>query len=338
MSQATQGMSTANGRGRSFWRSVIRSQEFGVFIILVVMSIFLSVYTRVTTGRDLFLAPTNIFNNLRAFSWIAVSAFGQCMVIITAGIDLSVGSVMAWAGLVSAMLLVRGVPVVVAVIAGLAAGAFVGLLNGLMISKGRLPPFIATLGTLMMFRGVVLGLTEGQPVRGLGDTFGIIGRYDIPIGSIGIPLPLVITLVLAGLVHIFLTRTVWGYRIYALGGNETAAGLSGINTNGVKILVYTLCALLTAIGGVMMTARLGVASPTAATGYELDVIAAAVVGGTSLSGGEGSILGVLIGAAIMQALRNGLVLTGVSAYWLQAVQGLVIVVAIMFDQLRKSRR
>ena len=302
------------------------------------MSIFLSVYTRVTTGRDLFLAPTNIFNNLRAFSWIAVSAFGQCMVIITAGIDLSVGSVMAWAGLVSAMLLVRGVPVVVAVIAGLAAGAFVGLLNGLMISKGRLPPFIATLGTLMMFRGVVLGLTEGQPVRGLGDTFGIIGRYDIPIGSIGIPLPLVITLVLAGLVHIFLTRTVWGYRIYALGGNETAAGLSGINTNGVKILVYTLCALLTAIGGVMMTARLGVASPTAATGYELDVIAAAVVGGTSLSGGEGSILGVLIGAAIMQALRNGLVLTGVSAYWLQAVQGLVIVVAIMFDQLRKSRR
>jgi ribose transport system permease protein len=144
--------------------------------------------------------------------------------------------------------------------------------------------------------------------------------------------------VLAVLVHIFLTRTVWGYRIYALGGNETAAGLSGINTNGVKILVYTLCAFLTAIGGVMMTARLGVASPTAATGYELDVIAAAVVGGTSLSGGEGSILGVLIGAAIMQALRNGLVLTGVSAYWLQAVQGLVIVVAIMFDQLRKSRR
>jgi ribose transport system permease protein len=131
---------------------------------------------------------------------------------------------------------------------------------------------------------------------------------------------------------------VWGYRIYALGGNETAAGLSGINTSGVKILVYTLCALLTAVGGVMMTARLGVASPTAATGYELDVIAAAVVGGTSLSGGEGSILGVLIGAAIMQALRNGLVLTGVSAYWLQAVQGLVIVVAIMFDQLRKSRR
>jgi ribose transport system permease protein len=338
MSQTTQETTTSAGRGQSFLRRAVRSQEFGVFVILIVMSLLLSVYTRVTTGRDLFLASTNIFNNLRAFSWIAVSAFGQCMVIIAAGIDLSVGSVMAWAGLVSAMLLVRGVPVVVAVIAGLAAGAFVGLLNGLMISKGRLPPFIATLGTLMMFRGVVSGLTEGQPVRGLGDIFPIIGRYDIPIGRFGVPLPLVITLVLAVLVHIFLTRTVWGYRIYALGGNETAAGLSGINTGRVKILVYMLCALLTAIGGVMMTARLGVASPTAATGYELDVIAATVVGGTSLSGGEGSILGVLIGAAIMQALRNGLILTGVSAYWLQAVQGLVLVVAIMFDQWRKTRR
>jgi ribose transport system permease protein len=338
MNQTTQQTTTSAARGQSFLRRAVRSQEFGVFVILIVMSVLLSVYTRVTTGRDLFLASTNVFNNLRAFSWIAVSAFGQCMVIITAGIDLSVGSVMAWAGLVSAMLLVRGVPVVIAVVGGLAAGAFVGLLNGLMISKGKLPPFIATLGTLMMFRGVVSGLTEGQPVRGLGDTFAIIGRYDIPIGRFGIPLPLVIMLVLAVLVHLFLTRTVWGYRIYALGGNETAAGLSGINTSRVKILVYTLCAFLTAIGGLMMTARLGVASPTAAQGYELDVIAAAVVGGTSLSGGEGSILGVLIGAAIMQALRNGLVLTGVSAYWLQAVQGLVIVVAIMFDQWRKSRR
>lgn len=338
MSGTAQQTTASASRGRSFFRSVVRSQEFGVFMILIVMSILLSVYTRISSGRELFLTPTNIFNNLRAFSWIAVSAFGQCMVIITAGIDLSVGSVMAWAGLASAMLLVRGVPVAVAVIGGLVAGAVVGLLNGLMISKGKLPPFIATLGTLMMFRGVVSGLTEGQPVRGLGETFAIIGRYDIPIAGIGVPLPLVIMLVLAVLVHIFLTRSVWGYRIYALGGNETAAALSGINTSRVKILVYTLCAALTAVGGIMMTARLGVASPTAAQGYELDVIAAAVVGGTSLSGGEGSILGVLIGAAIMQVLRNGLILTGVSAYWLQAVQGLVIVVAIMFDQWRKSRR
>ena len=151
-------------------------------------------------------------------------------------------------------------------------------------------------------------------------------------------MPLIFMLVLAVLTSIFLTRTVWGYRIYAVGGNETAAGLSGINTDGVKTMVYSLCGLLTAIGGVVMTARLGVAAPTAATAYELDVIAAVVVGGTSLMGGEGTILGVLVGAAIMQVLRNGLVLVGVSAYWLQVVQGLVIVVAIMLDQLRKRGR
>ncbi len=329
---------TQSARRQSFLHNLVRSQEFGVFIILVLMMVLLSVYTRIQTGEDRFLTPTNIFNNLRSFSWIAISAFGQCMVIITTGIDLSVGSVMAWAGLIASMLLVNGVSMPIAVLAGLIGGSLVGFLNGLMISRGKLPPFIATLGALLMARGAVTGLTKGQPVRGLGDSFINLGRYDIPIGHWGVPLPLIFMLILAVLVHIFLTRTVWGYRIYALGGNETAAGLSGINTGRVKILVYTLCAFLTSIGGILMTARLGVAAPTAAQGYELDVIAATVVGGTSLTGGEGSILGVLIGAAIMQVLRSGLNLMGVSAYWLQAVQGLVIVVAIMFDQWRKRRR
>ena len=145
---------TQTTRGQSFWRSLVRSQEFGVFIILVLMMALLSIYTRIQYGEDRFLTPTNIFNNLRSFSWIAISAFGQCMVIITAGIDLSVGSVMALAGLVAAMLLVNGAPVPLAVLGGLVAGSLVGVLNGLMISKGKLPPFIATLGTLLMARGV----------------------------------------------------------------------------------------------------------------------------------------------------------------------------------------
>jgi len=245
--------------------------------------------------------------------------------------------VMALSGLAAAMLMVAGVSVPLAVLGGLATGALVGLFNGLMISKAKLPPFIATLGTLLMARGITTGLTAGQPVRGLPPAFLTLGQYDIPVGNVGVPLPLVVMLVLAVLTAVFLNRTVWGYRIYALGGNKVAAGLSGINTDRIKIMVYTLCSFLTSIGGILMTARLGVAAPTAAQGYELDVIAAAVVGGTSLSGGEGTILGVLIGAAIMQVLRNGLVLTGVSAYWLQAVQGLVIVLAIMLDQLRKRR-
>jgi ribose transport system permease protein len=305
-------VSMARPRGM-IWRNVVGRQEFGVFLILLAMVVFLSLYT------DTFLTSTNIFNILRAFSWIAISAFGQCMVIITAGIELSVGSVMGLSGLASAMLLARGVSVPVAVAGGLVTGLVVGFLNGLMITKGRLPPFIATLGSLPQ-------------------TFRNLGQYDIPIAGFGVPLPLIFMLVSAVLTSIFLTRTVWGYRIYAVGGNETATALSGINTNRVKVMVYSLCGFLTAIGGVLMTARLGVAAPTAAQAYELDVIAAAVVGGTSLMGGEGTILGVLIGAAIMQVLRNGLVLVGVSAYWLQAVQGLVIVVAIMLDQLRKRGR
>jgi ribose transport system permease protein len=313
------------------WRTIVGRQEFGVFLILVAMMTFLSLYT------DTFLTSTNIFNILRSFSWIAISAFGQTLVIITAGIDLSVGSVMAISGLATAMLMVRGVPVPFAVAGGLLTGLVIGFANGLMITKGKLPPFIATLGSLLMARGLCYGFSGGWPVRDLPDSFRSLGQYDIPVGTWGVPLPLIFTIILAIIMSLFLMRTVWGYRIYAVGGNETAAGLSGINTARVKIMVYSLCSFLTAIGGVLMTSRLGVAAPTAATAYELDVIAAVVVGGTSLMGGEGTILGTLIGALIMGVLRNGLVLTGVSAYWLQAVQGFVIVVAIMLDQLRKRR-
>jgi ribose transport system permease protein len=313
------------------WRAVVGRQEFGVLVILLVLVTFLSLYT------DTFLTSTNIFNILRAFSWIAISAFGQSMVIITQGVDLSVGSVMGLSGLASAMLLSQHVSVPVAVAGGLLTGLVVGLLNGLMITKGRLPPFIATLGTYLMARGLCYGLTGGWPVRELPQSFRNLGQYDIPIGSLGVPLPLIFVLALALITSLFLSRTKWGYRIYAVGGNETATALSGINTGRVKVMVYSLCGLLSAIGGVLMTARLGVAAPTAAAGYELDVIAAAVVGGTSFAGGEGTILGVLIGSAVMQVLRNGLVLVKVPAYWLQAVSGLVIVVAIMLDQLRKRR-
>jgi ribose transport system permease protein len=306
-------------------------EEFGVFLILFAMVAFLILFT------DTFFTSTNIFNILRAVSWIAIAAFGQCMVIITRGIDLSTGSVMGLSGLASAMLLVRNVNVPVAVLGGLLTGFAVGLINGLMIAKGKLPPFIATMGTWLMARGLCYGVTGGWPVRGLSQAFRDLGQYDIPVAGVGVPLPLLFMLLFFALSALFLRRTVWGYHIYAVGGNETATALSGINTDRVKIMVYSLSGFLAGVGGVLMTARLGVAAPTAADGYELDVIAAVFVGGTSVLGGEGTILGVLIGAVIMQVLRNGLVLTGVSAYWLQAVQGLVIVLAIMFDQLRKRR-
>jgi len=198
--------------------------------------------------------------------------------------------------------------------------------------------FIATLGMLQIARGICYGWSQGWPVQRLPQDFMVLGRHNFAIGTFNLPLPSVIMLVLAVIAWLFLTRTVWGYRIFAAGGNLQAARLSGINTNRTLIMVYTIAGLLGGAGGVLLTARLGVAAPTAAQGYELDVIAAVVVGGTSLMGGEGSILGTLIGAAIMGVLRTGLNLIGVEAYWLPSAQGLIIIGAITLDQWFRRRQ
>jgi ribose transport system permease protein len=313
------------------WYRFILVQEFGVFIILALMCVFLSLTTKT------FLTSTNIFNVLRAFSWIAIAAFGEILVIIIAGIDLSVGSTMALAGLAAGFAYRADQPMAVGLLAGILTGALVGVANGLIVTKGKLPAFIATLGTLSIGRGLCYGLTNGQPLTEFPNSFRLLGQYDLPVLGVKIPLPAIYMVVLAVIMGLFLARTVWGYRIYALGGNEQATALSGINIDRLKLLVFTLSGLLAGIGGVIMTARLGVAAPTAANGYELDVIAAVFIGGASTSGGEGSILGALMGAAIMQVLRNGLVLLGFPAYWQSAAIGLVIVVTLMLDQYRKRR-
>ncbi|MEN3012056.1 MAG: ABC transporter permease [Dictyoglomus thermophilum] len=308
-----------------------RIQELGILVILFLLSLFLSLTT------ETFLTSTNIFNILRAFSWIAISGFGILMVIITGGIDLSVGSVMAMAGLITAMMLKANFGVFLSILGGIFIGGLIGFINGILISKTNLPPFIATLGTMNIARGFCYGVTGGWPVRDLPKSFITLGQYDVPFLGVGIPLPVIFMIVLGIITSIFLNRTSWGYKIYAVGGNEQAARLSGINTGRIKVLVYTLCGALTAIGGILMTARLGVAAPTAALGYELDVIAAAVIGGASLTGGEGTVLGVIIGAAIMQVLRTGMVLLGFPAYWQPSAIGAIIIFAIMFDQYRKRR-
>jgi ribose transport system permease protein len=311
---------------------VVPVQELGVILILVVLIIALGA----ATGQK-FLNPNTMFNMVRNFSWIAVTGFGELLVIIIAGIDLSVGSTMAFAGLISARLLVDNVPVPLAVMGGLLGGLLVGLINGLLVSKGRLPAFIATLGMLSVVRGVVYGVTQGQPVMKLPIAFMNLGRIDVPILGLKVPLPVILMLIIAVLVHIFLSRSVWGYRIYALGGNEQSTRLSGINTSQLKILVFSLAGVLAATGGLLMTARLGVAMPNAALGYELDVIAAVFIGGASTSGGSGTILGVLIGAAIMQVLRTGMVLLGIDPYWQNAAIGLIILISLMIDQLRRRQ-
>ncbi len=304
-----------------------RNQLAALLVILGGMVLLLSLLT------STFLTANNIFNVLRAFSWIAIASFGQSIVIIGGGIDLSAGSNMAFAGIITAMLLLAGYSVVFSILVGLLITLGIGLLNGLMVSKTKLPPFIATLGTMSIVRGFCYGMTQGWPVRNLPRSFMFLGQTDIW----RVPLPAIIMIGLAVFCAILLEKTKLGYHVYAVGGNEYAASLVGINTGRVKTIAFTLSGLFAGIGGLLMTARLGVAAPTAAQGYELDIIAAAVIGGISLTGGEGSVWGALIGAAIMQILRNALVLMGFPAYWQPAAIGAVIIGAVMIDMYRKRK-
>jgi ribose transport system permease protein len=315
---------------RRIWRILIGRHEIVVLVLLLIIGTFLSLRT------DTFLTWNNLSNISRAFSWIAVAAFGESMIIVIGGIDLSVGAVMALAGLISARCLEAGLPVPLAIVAGLLTGGLVGWVNGTLVGRVRLPAFIVTLATMSIARGIAFGLTGGWPVRNLPQGFRMLGQHDLPLGSLSLPLPFLFMLGLAMLVSLLMSKTVLGNHIYTLASSERALLVSGINVVQIKALVYTLCGVLTAIGGLLMTARLGVAAPTAAIGYELDIIAAAVIGGTSLFGGEGSILGVLLGAAIMQVLRNGLVLLGLSAYWQTATLGAMILVFILWDHWRRQ--
>jgi ribose transport system permease protein len=259
------------------------------------------------------------------------------LVIIIGGIDLSVGAVMALAGLISALTLRAGFSIPVAISTGLLTGLLVGWVNGTVISRLKLPAFIVTLGTMSIARGIIFGLTGGWPVRNLPPEFRFLGQSDLSAGAWYLPVPVLIMLGLAVVVSLLLGYTVLGNYIYTLGNSERALLVSGVNITQLRVLVYTLCGALAAIGGLLLTARLGVAAPTAALGYELDIIAAAIIGGTSLFGGRGTIWGVLLGAAIMQMLRNGLVLLGVAAYWQAAAIGGMILIAILLDYRRRRR-
>ncbi len=313
------------------WRTLFFRHELVIFILLVLVGLILSLQT------DTLFSGSNLANVSRAFSWIAIAAFGECLVIIIGGIDLSVGAVMALAGLISALSLQAGFSIPVAIITGLLTGMLVGWVNGTVISRLKLPAFIVTLGTMSIARGVIFGLTGGWPVRNLPPEFRFLGQSDLSFGAWYLPIPVLIMLGLAVVVSLLLGYTVLGNYIYTLGNSERALLVSGVNITQLRVLVYTLCGALAAIGGLLLTARLGVAAPTAALSYELDVIAAAIIGGASLFGGRGTIWGVLLGAAIMQMLRNGLVLLGFAAYWQAAAIGGMILIAILLDYWRRRR-
>ena len=274
-----------------------------------------------------FLNPANLSNVLLQSAINAVLAAGMTFVILTGGIDLAVGSVLALSGMVLGRLLSHGVPIPVAVLASLGVGALLGLLNGLMITRGKLPPFIATLGMMSSARGLALVFSGGRPETGFPPAF--LALADGPV--------LVFTMICVYAVSaLLLQRTVFGRSLYALGGNEQAAWLSGLPTNRLKCSVYVLSGLLAGLAAVMLTSRLNSAQPIAGIMYELDAIAAVVMGGTSLSGGQGGVVGTLFGALIMGVLRNGLNLLEVSADMQQVVIGVVIVLAVLIDRSRDT--
>lgn len=317
-------------------RRALQRPETSIAILLLVLAGVLS------QSSDVFLTPGNLFNILRNNADIAIAALGVTMVIIAGGIDLSVGSTMAFSGLVAAMAVSLGgttayqlpsfgLPTPIAFALGVLSGALVGLMNGLLVVKLRVAPFIATLGMLGVVRGLVVGLTSGQTVRNFPGDFNALGQ-----GFVGpVPVPVVFMAALAVIVGLFLAYHVWGAYIYAIGGNETSARLTGLPVNRVKMLTYVLCGALAGVGGVLVVARLGVSAPTQALGYELYVIAAAVIGGVSLSGGRGTVLSAVLGAILIGVLNNALVLLRVESYWQQAFTGGIILLSALIDRLRE---
>lgn len=284
-------------------------------------------------ANENFLTPRNLLNIGVQAAVVAVLAFGQTFVIVSGGIDLSVGSVAAFAAVVMGWVAVAaGQSVGVALLAGVAAGLAAGLVNGGLVAFGRLPPFIATLAMLSAARGLALVVSDGSPIL-MPDAVAALGR---DIGGV-LPAPVLVMAIMGLIAAVLLNRTYVGRAMYAVGGNEEAARLSGINVTRVKLAVYGLSGVFAAVAGILLAGRLASAQPQAAVTYELDAIAAVVIGGASLAGGSGRASGTLIGALILAVLRNGLNLLAVSAFWQQVVIGAVIALAVLVDTLRRRR-
>ena len=298
--------------------------KLGPLLALIVLVIF------VTILNPGFVAPNNLLNLLRQVSTNALIAFGMTFVILTGGIDLSVGSTLALSSALMAGGIVSGLDPSLAMILAVIAGALLGGFNGLLITKGKMAPFIATLATMTIFRGATLVFTNGNPITGIGDSFifKFIGRGYL----FGIPFPVILMLICFTVLYILLHKMTFGRKVFAIGGNEKAAFIAGIKSDRIKIAIYAISGMMASVAGIIITSRLNSAQPTAGQSYEMDAIASVVLGGTSLSGGRGRLVGTLIGALIMGTLNNGLNLLGVSSFYQQIVKGIVIIIAVLLDR------
>lgn len=304
-------------------------RRFSVTIILLCICLAFAL------GSSDFFTTSNLLNVALQTSIITIVAIGMTFTILTAGIDLSVGSVMALSGAIAAGLNVRQeLDPFVAIGIALLLGMVIGAINGLMIVKGGIPPFVATLAMLAIARGLTLVYTQGRPIAGLDERFIYLGTGQI----MGIPVPVFIMVVVAIIAHIVTRYTPFGLHVYATGGNEEPTRLAGVSPDRIKLAVYIISGFTAALGGVLLAARLWSAQPNAAVGWELDAIAAPVIGGTSLFGGVGTIGGTVVGAFIIGVLSNGLNLMGVPSYYQQVIKGVVFILAVSLDIFTKRRR
>jgi ribose transport system permease protein len=327
-------------QARPAWmRRFLSARETGVFLALLIMCIFLSITSPV------FLKPTNLLNIGRQVSLLGIMAIGQTLVLICQEVDLSVGSAYALVGLGVGILLTDKFNLWLAIGLGLAAGALIGLINGWLSTYGQLPSFITTLGMLSVVRGAALLMTNGEPVTvdqfhgvspNVANQFFFLGQgYLFGI----IPMQLVFFVIILILANILLSRTIFGFQVYAVGGNEKAARVSGIRTRLIKIITFIIMGMLAGFAGILAMAFLPTGQAgTTGVGLELDVIAAAIVGGASLSGGEGTMLGALIGVLVIGVMRNGLVLLGTSPFWQEMLIGVVIILVVGIDKWTRRRR
>lgn len=297
-------------------------QRYGLILSFLLLCLALTILS------DRFLTVDNMVNILRQSTINGIIAVGMTLVILTAGIDLSVGSILALSSVIAADSLQSGTPVPAAIFLGLGVGAVCGLINGLTITKTRVPPFVATLGMMTIARGLALVFTEGKPITGLPEAFRFIGT-----GSIGpIPTPIIIAATTFIIVYILLTRTSLGQFIYAIGNNPVAARYAGLSVGLNITFVYVVSGLLAALAGLILVARLGSAQPTAGLAFEFAAIAAVVVGGTSFAGGMGGLGGTLIGVLIIAVLNNGLNLLNISSFYQPVVSGIVIALALLLHR------
>ncbi|MCF8453197.1 MAG: ABC transporter permease [Pedobacter sp.] len=302
-------------------------RQYGIFIVFGIICLIISFIT------PQFLTVSNWTIIITQVSINALLAFGVTFVIITGGIDLSLGSIVAVAGVSAAMLAhPDSYPVLVPVFAGLLAGLLIGAFNGFIITKSKIAPFIVTLGTMTIGRGLALILSNGRPVSNLSEPFVFIGSGKI----MDIPVLIVILVLMFILCSIILNKTILGRYIYAVGGNEQAARASGINVTQVKMAVYSISGLLAGLAGILLTSRITTGQPNAGAGFELDAIAAVVIGGTSTTGGKGTIAGTLIGVLLIGVINNSLDLLNVTSYYQQVVMGIIIIGAVVLDSLNQK--